>query len=156
MTWFAFQGLNGGKAIDLAGTQEKQAVVVGFHGYATEAEAEKQPNSVNFLTKVQADAFIADYKAAVAEQAQPGGKNANIINPVTAAKAGVTGVTTEAGNLTGLNAIGDFFSRLTDANTWIRVGKVIVGGVLLIVGLAHITGVSGAVADTARRVPVPV
>ncbi len=56
----------------------------------------------------------------------------------------------------GLAQIGDFFSALGDANTWIRVAKVVVGGTLLIIGLAHMTGASNAVASIARKVPVPI
>jgi hypothetical protein len=56
----------------------------------------------------------------------------------------------------GLPQIGDFFGALTDANTWIRLAKVVFGGVLLIIGIAHITGASGAVADIARKVPLPI
>ena len=59
-------------------------------------------------------------------------------------------------SLSGLDAIGAFFSKLGEANTWIRVAKVITGGVLLIIGLAHLTGAGNAVASAARKVPVPV
>ena len=55
-----------------------------------------------------------------------------------------------------LAAIAGFFSALGNANTWIRVAKVVVGGVLLIVGLVHITGVDNAAASVARKVPLPV
>lgn len=58
--------------------------------------------------------------------------------------------------LSGLDAIGAFFNKLGEANTWIRVAKVLVGGVLLIIGLAHMTGAGNAVATTARKVPLPV
>jgi hypothetical protein len=58
--------------------------------------------------------------------------------------------------LTGVNAIGAFFNNLGKANTWIRVSKVVVGGLLLVVGLVHITGAGGAIAATARKVPLPV
>jgi hypothetical protein len=58
--------------------------------------------------------------------------------------------------LTGINAIGAFFNDLGNANTWIRVAKVVIGGLLLIIGIVHITGVSGAAADVARKVPLPV
>jgi hypothetical protein len=61
-----------------------------------------------------------------------------------------------ANSLTGLAAIGDFFARLTKANTWIRLAKVVIGGVLLMTGIAHISGASGAAADFARKVPLPV
>ena len=59
-------------------------------------------------------------------------------------------------SLPGLPQIGDFFASLGKANTWIRVGKVLVGGLLLIVGLVHITGADNAVASAARKVPLPV
>lgn len=153
MTWFAFQGLNSGKAVDLAGTQEKQAVIEGFHGYATEAEAEANPNAVNLLTRGFADLWITDYSAAVKEGAQPGGPNADILNPVTAAKAAVTGA---ANSIPGLAQVGQFFATLTQKNLWVSVLKVTVGGALLIIGLAHMTGAGNVVAVAARKVPVPV
>jgi hypothetical protein len=43
-----------------------------------------------------------------------------------------TGIT----NLGGINAIGDFFNRLTQPNTWIRVGEVAAGLLLLYLGLS--------------------
>ena len=58
--------------------------------------------------------------------------------------------------LTGVNAIGAFFNDLGNSNTWIRVAKVVIGGLLLVIGIVHITGISGAAADVARKVPLPV
>lgn len=55
-----------------------------------------------------------------------------------------------------LGEIGDFFYRLTEKNTYVRLAKMVVGGLLIIVGLAHITGAGNAVASTARKVPLPV
>jgi len=40
--------------------------------------------------------------------------------------------------LAGLAAIGDFFQRLTQAGTWIRVGQVLLGAALIIIGLARL------------------
>ena len=57
-------------------------------------------------------------------------------------------------NSSGLSlpaSIGNFFAALGEANTWIRVAKVIVGGVLLIVGLVHITGADNALASAAQK-----
>jgi len=148
MTWFAFQGLNSGKAVNLAGTQEKQAVVEGFHGYATEAQAESHPNAVNVVTRVLADGWIADYNAAVKEGAQPGGPN-NILTPSGAADA--------VGNtIPGLTQIGSFFTSLGSRNLWIRAAKIVIGGALVVIGLAHITGASNTVAAAARKAPLPV
>ena len=56
----------------------------------------------------------------------------------------------------GLSPIGDFFGELGQANTWIRVAKVIVGGALLVIGIAHITGADNAAASIARKVPLPI
>lgn len=52
--------------------------------------------------------------------------------------------------LSGLKAIGDFFSRLTQANTWIRVGEVLLGVILLAVGMARITGAQNIVSSTVK------
>lgn len=150
MTWFAFKGLNGGKPVDLAGTQEKQAVAEGFHGYGTQAQAQSNPNSVNVVTEVLADGWIADYNAAVKENAQPGGANANILNPATAAKASTSFV---ENSIPGLST---FLDDVTSANLWIRAAKVIIGGTLLIIGIAHITGSDHVVMQAARKVPLPI
>jgi hypothetical protein len=39
-------------------------------------------------------------------------------------------------NLGGINAIGDFFNRLTEPNTWVRVGEVVAGILLVYLGLS--------------------
>jgi hypothetical protein len=38
-------------------------------------------------------------------------------------------------NIGGLAAVGDFFNRLTQANTWLRVGEVVAGLLLVYIGL---------------------
>ena len=43
-----------------------------------------------------------------------------------------------APQLGGLSAIGDFFSKLGQANTWIRVAEVLLGLGLIIVGMAKL------------------
>ena len=150
MTWFAFAGLNNGQAIDLAGSQEILAAGEGFHGYATQAQAQANPNAVNLLTRGIADVWIADYKAAVAEHAQPGGANANILNPATAASAAASGVWTTLENDAGLNAVGDFVKGLGQASTWSRVLKVVLGGSLLLMGLARASGAGNAVGNAVK------
>lgn len=65
-------------------------------------------------------------------------------------------VNAAASSIPGLSAIGDFFGALTQSATWIRVVKVIVGGVMLVVGIAHMSGASGKIAETARKVPLPI
>ena len=53
-------------------------------------------------------------------------------------------------------SIGQFFAALGQSSTWIRVAKVIIGGALVIIGLAHMTGADNTVASTARRIPLPI
>jgi hypothetical protein len=45
--------------------------------------------------------------------------------------------------ISGLAAIGDFFARLTQANTWIRVGEFVAGGLILYVGLKALVSPPG-------------
>jgi hypothetical protein len=58
--------------------------------------------------------------------------------------------------LQGLQAIGQFFSDLAATATWLRVAKVVLGGALLLFGLAHMTGASNAAATAVKRLPLPV
>lgn len=60
--------------------------------------------------------------------------------------------------LTGINSIGDFFQRLSQANTWIRVGEVIAGLFVLYLGVSALTRgttageVAHKTASTAKKV----
>ena len=47
-------------------------------------------------------------------------------------------------------AITDAYGTLTSSGTWVRVAKVVIGGVLVIVGLAKITG-AGAIIEKAVK-----
>jgi hypothetical protein len=46
--------------------------------------------------------------------------------------------------LSGINAVGDFFQRLTQGSTWIRIAEVVIGFLLLTVGLSKLTGINPA------------
>lgn len=59
--------------------------------------------------------------------------------------------------LTGLAAIGDFFQRLTQGNTWIRVAEAVLGLGLVIVGLAKLasgTAVGRAAASAGKAAAI--
>jgi hypothetical protein len=71
--------------------------------------------------------------------------------PVTPASV-AAGAAADAG-LTGLNAIGDFASRLTQAHTWERVAEVLLGVILIAVGLAHMTRAVPIATAIAAKVP---
>lgn len=135
MTWFAFQGYNNGKAVDIAGSQEKEAVTLGFHGYGTEAQAEKQPNSVNVLTSWFVNAIIADYGYAVKAGEQPGGPHA------TLTPGNVIAGTAQAAA-----------SSLWGSFPWLRIGEVVLGLVLIAVGVAKLTNAVPIATTVAKAV----
>jgi hypothetical protein len=113
-----------------------------------------------FSTEAQAESWsphplgISDWVAAGVAGVVAGAGN----EPSPAASVGLgSAVGNAAGStLAGLAQIGAFFAALTDRNTWIRVAKVIIGGTLLIISLAHITGADNAVSRAARTVPLPI
>jgi len=130
-TWFAFQGGYG--TIELAGAQEKQAVILGFHGYATKAEAEAKRNSVNIFQAGPLNLLEADYKTALKTDSQPGGKNSNLLDPKSIFNV----------------ATGDAFN--INATQWfIRIGEVALGIVLIAIGLAKLTGVQNKISQVAK------
>lgn len=143
MTWFAFKGY---PAINVAGAQEKLAVSLGFHGYSTQTEAAARPNSVNALQQTYVNILELDYRQAVSAGQQPGGPNANLANPGSDIAAGLTGV----------NAIGSFFNRLTGKNLWLRAAEFGIGGMLLYVSVkamfpSQVATVAAPIKKSAKR-----
>jgi hypothetical protein len=72
----------------------------------------------------------------------------NLPNPKKLQEAGIPTAPDLPNPLSGVNAIGDFFQRLTQPATWTRVGEVALGGILVYVAvraLAHGSGSSPAV-----------
>jgi hypothetical protein len=59
-------------------------------------------------------------------------------------------VGTAVGSLTGVSAIGDFFNRLEEKQTWTRVGEVLLGGILVYAGVRALTSGSPAIGSGAR------
>lgn len=82
-----------------------------------------------FLSQADANNWI-DTQAGLAPGTKP-----TLANQAAAAKGPVS----IPSPLSGLAAIGDFFSRLGRANTWIRAGEVLAGLILLAVGVAKLT-----------------
>lgn len=59
---------------------------------------------------------------------------------VQAAVAGASQAANSIPGVSALNAIQGLITGLTSANLWIRVAKMIIGGAMLLVGLAKLTG----------------
>jgi hypothetical protein len=117
-------------------TQNITAAVVGPMSQAAFTAKYGNPNngvnpSGGFATKLQAQAAANKYNA---NPGQAGGVNAPGVAP------GINAPNPLGNNpLTGLNAIGDFFQRLSQPATWVRVGEFIAGGLLLYVALNAMT-----------------
>jgi hypothetical protein len=123
MTWFAFTGGYG--TMDLAGIQEKTAIGFGFHGYATQAEAEAKPNTVpgwNLPVKAGLNLLESEYKVS-GGAGGPFGANSPIPSPGT--------VTSDA------ESVSNFLASLKNGQTWQRIGEGILGGLLIVVGVAY-------------------
>ena len=145
MTWYAFRGY---PSISIAGAQEKLATSIGFHGYATEAQAQNNPNSVNSLQKMYINVLEADYQQARSVGQQPGGPNANLANP----GSDVAAAGAETGNITGLNALGSLANKAGQRNLWLRVAEFMLGGMFVYVSAKAIfPGTTNAVAQPVRK-----
>lgn len=94
----------------------------------------------------QAQSAIGNYQQATA--GTPAGNATQAAkNTYHAAQAAAS-----ANPLSGLAAIGDFFSRLSQANTWLRIGEGLLGIILIAVGLAKMTHAVPAATKIARAV----
>lgn len=83
------------------------------------------------------------------------GTTVGIIGTAAATSAGGGLPGTSLGNpLSGIQAVGDFFARLTDLNTWIRVGEFVLGALLLIAGALRLSGAPADLRDIAKLTPV--
>lgn len=96
-----------------------------------------------FASKAAAQAYVNAHKETAPVDNSVIGQD--LTGGAKAAKSAAGGV---LGSFTG------GISGFHGSNFVTRAIKIIVGGVLLLIGLAHITGASNAVADTARKVPV--
>lgn len=63
-----------------------------------------------------------------------------------------SGTDTQGPNVSGLTAIGQFFTHLGEANTWVRVAEVLVGLILITTGFARITGTQNFISAAAGAV----
>lgn len=73
------------------------------------------------------------------------------------ANSSTTGDATAEQDIPGASdvvAVTSFLGDLTSANLWVRVAKVIIGGVLIIVGAANLVGADKVVHKAAKAAPL--
>jgi len=63
------------------------------------------------------------------------------------------GIAPGLGGLSGVNAIGNFFNKIGDRATWVRIAKVAIGAIMIIAGLVRL-GVPAAEKIAAKLPPV--
>lgn len=130
---------------------------VSFQGAKSAAQGASQGGILGgpFTTEAQAAAFGNAWSART-HHAFTDNPNLSSANPLTDIPAGAAQIGSAAASSTGLPQIGAFFASLGNKNLWIRAAKVMIGGALVMIGLAHMTGASNAVATVARKAPLPV
>lgn len=163
MTWFAFpQGSGTLQLFNLNGAAEKAMVATFAHGYATKAEAIAKPNAAP--DSAQSIQIAADQQAAgsVAGGGVSGVLEAGTYDTSTKSytKQGTTAgtIAKDAGNA-ATSVLGNITGGITGfsgTNFVLRAVKIIIGGALVIIGLAHMTGSDNAVFSAARKLPLPI
>ena len=88
-------------------------------------------------TEAKANAWVCWHPEGETRTKAPGAHEPSIPNP-----------------LSGIAAVGDFFSKLGQANTWIRVGEALLGIILIGIGLARITGAQNLISKAVKAAPL--
>jgi hypothetical protein len=93
--------------------------------------------------------------AAAAKQEFPTGKapTTSVTTGLSNAASAETGISI-SNPLDYLKNIAGFFESLGERNTWIRVAKVLIGGVLVIAGFIKLTGAKQTAQSIVSKVPI--
>lgn len=109
----------------------------GTGSTATLRKSAKSPGANWVEIPGATDAMTEQQAAQVLAQDIADGKfGESLGNGLRKAAGAIPGVNSTLG---GLAAIGDFFARLTEANTWLRIGEGVLGIILIAVGVARLT-----------------
>jgi hypothetical protein len=160
MTWFAFpQGTDTLQVFNLNGAAEKAMTVTAAHGYATMAEAVAKPNATPDsaqdiqigLDDQTSGATVGGGITGVLESGTYNTKTKKFTKGGTNAQAAAGAAKDVAGAAAG--ALSDTIG-ITGINTKYlvaRIAKIAIGGILVIVGVAHMTGFSKGIVGTAVK-----
>jgi hypothetical protein len=136
VTWFVIRWDGQTYTEDLTGSAEKVLTALGIHGYATEAEAEAHPQTMNTLQAALGGAnALAGTTAGTTDQ--PGAIAAGAGTAASAAESATSGITA-------------FLKDLTSRNLWLRVLKVAAGLGLIITGVVQLTHAQNLVKTAAK------
>jgi hypothetical protein len=130
MTWYDIN-FNGQNYVEnLTGASQKTMSILGIHGYATEAEAQQHPQTMNTLQGLAGGAqALAGVSGSATNIPTPGG---------VVTGAGGTGAAAGTA-ISDAAAVTDFLARLQEPNTWLRIAEAIVGGVFLFIAIKSMT-----------------
>jgi hypothetical protein len=135
MTWYRIEFQGQTYIENLTGADEKILSGLGIHGYATEAEAQAHPQTMNVLQGAAGGANVLAGTTAAPGVAQPG-----------EIAAGAGGVASAAPD------VGSVLKGLTSRELWVRVAEGVLGLALLLVAVAELGKGTGA-GKLAKAVP---
>jgi hypothetical protein len=124
----AWTDANAGRILSPAESGEGQQLVKWQGPFATEADAKAAQNPQQQSTNPLNDATNA-------------AENSNVVSDPLGTLAGFLGIK---------------WAKGAGSHIVIRATKIIIGGTLVIVGISHLTGADNAVANVARKLPLPI
>jgi hypothetical protein len=92
---------------------------------------------------------MADAKAFIAHDT--GSKDTSITGQIGNATGPIPNLLSP---FTGIAAVGAFFNKLSEANTWLRIGEAFLGVVLIAIALGKLTGMEDQVKEMAKNIKV--
>jgi hypothetical protein len=136
MTWYTIRFQGQTYTENLVGASEKTMTALGIHGYATEAEAEAHPQTMNAL------------QGALGGAQALGGVSGSVTNIDTPGSIVTGGATAAAAATTPLQWLQSLFTR---ANA-VRLAEGVLGLALVLVAVAKLAEGSPA-GNLAKKVP---
>jgi hypothetical protein len=124
------------------------AWVVDIGGIVRPITNELSRVSAAALFMFDTEAHANDAKAYFGNEALVEGVSVGMVSG-TLAGAGIGSPSNPIAPFSGVDAIGAFFNRLTEGNTWLRIGEAVLGIILVAVALGKLTGLEDSVKSAA-------